>query len=107
MSDNRLTPAFRARADTLIDVLNQQASEVPTGQVSASAMYATARFNAFQVAATVEDREQLAAERDNAVNYFTSQYRKMFEDHLDECMKHFERYTGRDGPADGPADDSD
>ena len=41
------------------------------------------------------------------MNYFTSQYRKMFEDHLDECMKHFERYTGGDGPADGPTDDSD
>ena len=100
MSDNRLSPAFRARADALIETLNQQANEVPTGQVSASAMYATARFNAFQVAASVADREELAAEREKAVNYFTDQYRKMFEDHLDECMTHFERYTSGGGPAD-------
>ncbi|WP_324997966.1 DUF3144 domain-containing protein [Salinisphaera sp.] len=83
------------RADAVIDVLNRQANEAPTGQVSASAMYATARFNAFQVAATAEDAEQMQAERENAVNYFTSQYRKMFEDHFDECLKHFDRYTRR------------
>lgn len=99
MSGQSLTPEFRARADALIDVLNRQASEVPTGQVSASAMYATARFNAFQVTATAEDAEQMAAERDKAVDYFTSQYRRMFEDHFDECLKHFDRYTGRGSSA--------
>ncbi|RJS92402.1 DUF3144 domain-containing protein [Salinisphaera sp. Q1T1-3] len=97
MSENSLTPEFRARADAIIDLLNQQASEVPTGQVSASVMYAAARFNAFQVAATAENAEEMAAEREAAVNYFTSQYRKMFEDHFGECLKHFDRYTGRGG----------
>lgn len=95
MSERSLSAAFRARADAVIDLLNKQANEAPTGQVSASAMYATARFNAFQVAATSEDAEQMKAERDNAVNYFTSQYRKMFEDHFDECLKYFDRYTGQ------------
>ncbi|MGB7756035.1 MAG: DUF3144 domain-containing protein [Salinisphaera sp.] len=94
MSGQSLSPEFRARADAVIDLLNRQANEAPTGQVSASVMYATARFNAFQVAATSGDAEQMKAERENAVNYFTSQYRKMFEDHFDECLKHFDRYTG-------------
>jgi len=94
MSGKTLSPEFRSRADAVIDILNRQAQTVSTGQVSASAMYAAARFNAFQVAATSDDAEQMASERENAVNYFTSQYRKMFEDHFDECLKHFDRYTG-------------
>lgn len=102
MSGQALTPKFRARADAVIDLLNQQANETPTGQVSASAMYATARFNAFQVAAGSADRDELQAQREHAVEYFVSQYRKMFEDHVDECIKHFERYTGR-----GQADSND
>ncbi|MDA3922562.1 MAG: DUF3144 domain-containing protein [Salinisphaera sp.] len=102
MSEQGLSPEFRARADTVIDVLNRQANEVPTGQVSASAMYATARFNAFQVAAGSGDAEELAAQRAHAVEYFTSQYRKMFEDHIDECLKHFNRYTRRDGSTPEP-----
>lgn len=97
MSDQSLSPEFRARADALIELLNRQAKAVPTGQVSASAMYATARFNAFQVTAGSADAEQLSAQREQAVEYFTSQYRKMFEDHLDECQKHFARYTKRSG----------
>lgn len=101
MSGQSLTPEFRARADALIDMLNRQANEVSTGQVSASAMYATARFNAFQVAAGSGDAEELAAQREHAVEYFTSQYRKMFEDHIDECLKHFDRYTQGDGDASG------
>lgn len=101
MSGQTLSPEFRARADALIDLLNRQANKVSTGQVSASAMYATARFNAFQVTAGSADAQELAAQRDHAVEYFTSQYRKMFEDHLDECLKHFDRYTQRGGDASG------
>ncbi len=95
MSGNSISPEFRARADDVIDLLNRQAQTVSTGQVSASAMYAAARFNAFQVAATSDSAEDMASERENAVNYFASQYRRMFEDHFDECLAHFDRYTGR------------
>lgn len=97
MSGQSISPEFRARADAVIDLLNRQAKQAPTGQVSASVMYAAARFNAFQVAATADSAENMAAERENAINYFTSQYRKMFEDHFDECLKHFDRYTGDGG----------
>lgn len=99
MSGQGLSPEFRARADAVIDVLNRQANKVSTGQVSASAMYATARFNAFQVTAGSADAEELAAQREHAVEYFTSQYRKMFEDHIDECLKHFDRYTRQEQSA--------
>lgn len=95
MSGNALTPEFRARADAVIDLLNRQAQDVPTGQVSASVMYAAARFNAFQVAATAGSAEAMREDREEAVNYFASQYRKMFEDHFDECLANFERYTGQ------------
>lgn len=95
MSDKTISPEFRARADALIDMLNQQAQTVPTGQVSASALYATARFNAFQVTAACDSAEQMASERENAVAYFSAQYRKMFENHFDECLANFSRYTGR------------
>ena len=65
----------------------------PRGDVSASTLYAAARFNAFTTAAAHRSAEGLAADKAEALDYFTAQYRAMLEEHLDDYVAHFDRYV--------------
>ena len=83
---------FFQRADAYIDVANQQATQVNRGKVSASMMFATARFNAWVSASGAESGEDLAAVKQEALDYFLEEYRKMLEENLDEYIEHFDKY---------------
>jgi hypothetical protein len=85
---------FFERADAYITLANEQATNVSRGKVSASMMFATARFNAWVSASGTESGEELAAVKDEAVEYFVSEYRKMLEENLGEYIEHFEKYMG-------------
>ena len=83
---------FFERADAYITVANEQAQTVNRGKVSASMMFATARFNAWVSASGTETGEELASVKDEALEYFLSEYRKMLEENLDEYIEHFDKY---------------
>jgi len=83
---------FFERADAYITVANEQAAEVNRGKVSASMMFATARFNAWVSASGTDSSDELAAVKQEALEYFVSEYRKMLEENLDEYVEHFEDY---------------
>jgi len=83
---------FFERADAYITVANEQAQTVNRGKVSASMMFATARFNAWVSASGTETSEELASVKDEALEYFLSEYRKMLEENLDEYIEHFDNY---------------
>jgi hypothetical protein len=83
---------FFERADAYITLANEQATDVSRGKVSASMMFATARFNAWVSASGTESGEELATVRDEALEYFVSEYRKMLEENLDEYIEHFDKY---------------
>jgi class 3 adenylate cyclase len=85
---------FFQRADEYIDVANQQATQVNRGKVSASMMFATARFNAWVSASGTESSEDLASVKAEALEDFISEYRKMLEENLDEYIEHFDKYMG-------------
>lgn len=84
--------AFFERADAYITLANEQATDVSRGKVSASMMFATARFNAWVSASGTESGEELAAVKDEALEYFLGEYRKMLEENLDEYIEHFDKY---------------
>ena len=88
---------FFERADAYIDVANQQATQVNRGKVSASMMFATARFNAWVSASGTESSEDLAAVKQEALDYFLAEYRKMLEENLDEYIEHYDKYMGAGG----------
>ena len=88
---------FFERADAYITVANEQAQTVNRGKVSASMMFATARFNAWVSASGTESGEELATVKDEALEYFLSEYRKMLEENLDEYIEHFDKYMKPDG----------
>ena len=83
---------FFERADAYITLANDQASSVSRGKVSASMMFATARFNAWVSASGTDSAEELASVKDEALQYFLSEYRKMLEENLDEYIEHFDKY---------------
>jgi hypothetical protein len=83
---------FFKRADAHIDVANAQLGDTSRGKVSASMMYATARFNAWVTACTADSAEDLQNHRDESIDYFVAQYRKMLEENLDDYIANFAKY---------------
>ena len=83
---------FFERADAYITLANEQATNVSRGKVSASMMFATARFNAWVSASGTDSGEELASVKEEALEYFMTEYRKMLEENLDEYIEHYEKY---------------
>jgi hypothetical protein len=83
---------FFERADAHITLSNEQAKNESRGKVSASMMYATARFNAWVGASNCASADELARARDQAIEYFLEQYRKMLTENLDAYIANFDKY---------------
>lgn len=84
---------FYERADAHIHLSNNQISEkVGIGKVSASNMYATARFNAWVSACGWHSGQEMAEAKQETLEYFVAEYRKMLEENLDDYIANFESY---------------
>ena len=84
---------FYERADAHIHLSNDQLKvESGRGKVSASMMYATARFNAWVSACGFSSAGQMAADREQTIAYFVEQYRLMLEENLDDYISNFGSY---------------
>lgn len=70
-------------ADSFIELANQHSNRVPVESISAAMMYAASRYNAF-LAISEAPIDRL--EPETAADYYSLQYRKMFEDNLDEYI---------------------
>jgi len=89
---NEVDEKFYERADAHIHLSNDQLTDISRGKVSASMLYATARFNAWVSACRFETSEQMASAREETVNYFSEQYRLMLEENLDNYIKNFDKF---------------
>ena len=93
MSDVQRDKPFYDMADAYIALANTQLNQAKPSQVSAAALFAAARFNAFVIAAAAENKAQLIAEKEAAIAYFMDQYEKMLRENIDE---HLTRYDQQD-----------
>ncbi len=84
---------FYNRADAVIALVNEQMEEVDRGKVSASLMFATARFSAFVGASNAPSANDLASGKEEIIAYFVEEYRKMLGENLDDYIANFEKYT--------------
>ncbi len=84
---------FWARADAYIDLANSQCDTMGTGKVSASLLYAASRFNAFVVTSNTSSAADLRNRKEEALDYFTAEFRKMLEENLDDHIANFEKYV--------------
>jgi hypothetical protein len=90
MSDLQRDKQYWDLADSFIQLANTHLNEAKPSKVSASALFAASRFNAFVITAATESKEQLIAEKEAAIAYFLDQYETMLRENLDE---HLARYN--------------
>jgi hypothetical protein len=83
---------FFDRADAHIHLANKQVGEIGRGKVSASFMYAVARFNAWVSASGFNSGDEMRAAHDKTVEYFVTQYRAMLTENLADYAEHFDKY---------------
>ena len=85
-------PKFFDRADAHIDLSNEQLSDISRGKVSASMMYATARFNAWVSACGFNASAEMTKAKEESLEYFVGEYRKMLEENFEDYIKNFDDY---------------
>ena len=86
-------PEFWERADQAIALANEQCMHSPANEVATSLLYAAARFNAFLVASKTNDVSKMQLEKDDAVAFFTEQYKRMLTDNFNDYIANFDKYT--------------
>ena len=89
MNDNDprdLDPKFYDRADAHIHLSNDQLKDIGPGKVSASMMYATARFNAYVSWLGFDNAADMAEQRKETVGYFVEQYQIMLFANSDQFI---------------------
>jgi len=90
MSEIDKNKQFRQFADTFIDVANKHVDEADSSFVSSSMLYGTARFCSFVVASTCKDAEELEANHQGALEFFTKEFERMLTENLDEYKKAYQ-----------------
>ena len=85
-----ISPEFWENVDKFVALANELSHTFPIARVSASLLYAAARYNAFN--AIVSDKE-IGENREKAIDYFCEQYRKMLAENLDEQWARQKRET--------------
>ena len=93
MSDAQRDKQFWELADSFIQLANTHLNEVKPSKVSASALFAASRFNAFVITASATSKEQLIAEKEAAIAYFLEQYETMLRENLDEHLARYDQQT--------------
>ena len=91
MSEVQRDKQFWDMADAYIALANTQLNEAKPSRVSAAALFAAARFNAFVIAAATESKAQLVAEKESAIAYFLNQYESMLRENLDEHLARYDQ----------------
>jgi thymidylate synthase ThyX len=93
MSDGQRDKQFWELADSFIQLANTHLNEVKPSKVSASALFAASRFNAFVITASASSKEQLIAEKEAAIAYFLEQYETMLRENIDEHIARYDQHT--------------
>jgi hypothetical protein len=91
MSDVQRDKPFYDMADAYIALANTQLSETNPSRVSAAALFAASRFNAFVISAAAGSKEQMVAEKEAAIAYFLDQYEKMLRENIDEHLARYDQ----------------
>ena len=91
MSEGQRDKQFWELADSFIQLANTHLNEVKPSKVSACALFAASRFNAFVITASAASKEQLIAEKESAIAYFLEQYEKMLRENIDEHLARFDK----------------
>ena len=83
---------FYDRADEHIHLSNEQLKTTDQGKVSASMMFSVARFNAWISATGYQRQDQMRQAKQEMLDYFVTEYKKMLDENLDDYIDNFNEY---------------
>jgi len=84
---------FYKRADAHIALSNSHINEqTPPADATNSLMFASSRFNAWITAMGFKNAEEMKAEKDEVVDFFTNQYKHMLEENFNNYVENFEQF---------------
>lgn len=89
MSEIPRDKEFYELADAHIALANTRMGKVKPAKVSATMLFAAARFNAFVISASAESKAQMLLDKESAIAYFMQEYEKNLRENIDE---HLARY---------------
>lgn len=92
MSNNSPSPEFWQRVDAVINLVNDQVGASSPGDAGASALFASARFNAFVLARSAGTAQSMVTEKEKALDYFTAQFREMMAANIDNFIENYDRF---------------
>jgi hypothetical protein len=81
---------FYELADAHIALANTRMSEIKPAKASAALLFAAARFNAFVIYASSENKAQFLLEKEAAIAYFMQEYEKNLRENIDEHLSRYE-----------------
>jgi len=93
MSKEERDEEFWAMTDEFIQLANSQCDKHKNGKVSTSLLFSAARFNAFMFASTTKNIDELAKDKELAIEYFTNEYKKALTDNLNDYEKNYKDYV--------------
>lgn len=96
MSNNTPGPEFWQRVDAVINLVNDQSAASAPGDAGASALFASARFNAFILARGTGSAANMKAEKERALDYFTAQFREMMAANIDNFIENYDQFMKPD-----------
>jgi len=87
---------FYKRADEYIALANKHINETQAkpALVNNSLIYGSARFSAWIVAASFTNANDMIADKANAIEFFTSKFKEMLEEHFDDYAQNYNAYMG-------------
>ena len=83
---------FYDRADEHIHLSNEQLKTTDQGKVSTSMMFSVARFNAWISATGYQSQDQMRQAKQEMLDYFVTEYKKMLDENLDDYIDNFNEY---------------
>lgn len=99
MSDTHKTPIdanFYKRADAIIALANSHINEqTPPADATNSLMFASSRFNAWIAAMGFKNAEEMKTEKEEIINFFTTQYRYMLEENFNNYVENFDQFIAK------------
>lgn len=86
MSEIPRDKEFYELADEHIALANTRMNKVKPAKVSATMLFATARFNAFLISVSAENKAQMLLDKEPAIAYFMQEYEKYLRENIDEHL---------------------
>ncbi|PHV12313.1 DUF3144 domain-containing protein [Chitinimonas sp. BJB300] len=83
---------FYDRADAYIQLANTQFEDAELAEVSASFMYAFARYTAWLSSQEFSSGKDMQAAKAKTMAFFTKQFQAMLEENFDDYIENFETY---------------